>query len=78
MARFTLHARNRANEPVQLIYDNQTSELLAEDLTPWPLAYIEKSWTVGHIEAVSLTHPGRKTNPKVLKIQLGLSCNYSC
>ena len=43
MARFTLHARNRANEPVQLIYDNQTSELLAEDLTPWPLAYIEKS-----------------------------------
>ncbi len=78
MARFTLHARNRANEPVQLVYDNQTSELLAEDLTPWPLPYIEKSWTVGHIEAVSLTQPGRKTNPKVLKIQLGLSCNYSC
>ena len=78
MARFTLHAQNRANEPVKLVYDNQTSELLAEDLTPWPLPYVEKTWSSGHIEAISVYHPGRKEAPKVLKIQLGLSCNYSC
>ena len=59
MARFTFHAHNRANDPVTLVYDNQTSELLAEDLTPWPLPYVEKTWTAGHIEAISVHHPGR-------------------
>lgn len=84
MARFNLHARNRAGEAITLIYDNQTSELLASDLTPWPLPYVEKAWSAGQIEAISHIHPvseqnpGRKEQPKVLKIQLGLSCNYSC
>lgn len=78
MAKFTLLARDRANLPVTLIYDNQTSELLDGDLMPWPLPYVEKTWSVGHIEAISQTMPGRKESPKVLKIQLGLSCNYSC
>ena len=84
MARFNLHARNRAGEAITLIYDNQTSELLASDFTPWPLPYVEKAWSAGQIEAISHIHPvseqnpGRKEQPKVLKIQLGLSCNYSC
>ena len=78
MAKFTLLARDRANSPVTLTYDNQTSELLDGDLMPWPLPYVEKTWSVGHIEAISQTMPGRKESPKVLKIQLGLSCNYSC
>ena len=78
MARFHLKAHDRRGQDVSLIYDNQTSELLDSNGSPWPLPYVDKSWRVGAIDAISQSSPGAKSSPAVLKIQLGLSCNYAC
>ena len=78
MARFLLKAHDRRGQDVSLSYDNQTSELLDSDGSPWTLPYVDKSWSVGAIEAISQSSPGAKSSPAVLKIQLGLSCNYAC
>lgn len=78
MAKFLLKAHDRSGDDVSLIYDNKTSELLDSKGSPWPLSYVEKSWSTGSIEAISQSSPGVKSSPAVLKIQLGLSCNYAC
>jgi uncharacterized protein len=60
-----------------LLYDNMTSALTWEDGN---LVSPVKP-PVGHIEsaiAVSMEHPGLKSDVKTLKISLGLSCNYEC
>ena len=36
MARFHLKAHDRRGQDVSLIYDNQTSELLDSNGSPWP------------------------------------------
>lgn len=76
MTTFTLHAVNDRGEAAVLTYDNQTSVLINESTG--------RSYgmpTFGHAEkvsGVSATNPGRKTQPRVLKVSLGLMCNYEC
>lgn len=63
----------------KLVYDNMTSELFQMDGTKFTFT------TTDHVCARKPVHPtsesdpaGKSNNIRVLKIQLGLSCNYSC
>lgn len=66
--------------PVFYVYDNETSELTDEAgdaivVKPVkPATYDDDPDS----KAVSASDPGFKVTPRRLKIQLGLSCNYSC
>jgi uncharacterized protein len=62
------------------VYDNMTSEIFDEQgnlLEVKPLFKIDFS-KAKEVKAVSPSSPAGKSNIKNLKIQLGLSCNYSC
>jgi uncharacterized protein len=66
-----------------LVYRPHASELVWEDsgqpvdLRPVGMSYAPRSFTPA--EAVSPTNPGRKSRDiRVLKIQMGLKCNYAC
>lgn len=61
----------------KLLYDNSTSELFHSDGSKFEF---KKTRDITHTEfpAISEQIPGKKANIKTLKIQLGLSCNYSC
>lgn len=76
MALFNLKCVNPSTgENQTLFYDNQTSllktELGADVITTVPKSYF-------NAEATSKLTPAKKDNPKLLKISLGLSCNYEC
>lgn len=75
MARFIIHALHPDGRQVQLHYDNQVSTLTWHDGTP---AFPVRSGTFRDALVVSVDQPGRKGDVRVLKISLGLSCNYSC
>lgn len=77
MAKFTLHVL-RGNSIELLSYDNSNSELLYQDGTPVVPVELqsEKAWKP--VVPVSESAPGRKSDIKVLKVSLGLSCNYEC
>lgn len=67
-------------EDAFFVYDNQTSEIFTEQgelVTVNPLFKQDFS-NKKEFKAVSAETPGTKTKIKKLKIQLGLSCNYSC
>jgi len=75
---YVLHCRTQSGEPVRFYYNPHTSELVDErggavvPAEPPPRPYAEAT-------RVSPSQPGRKSSaPRVLKIQLGLKCNYSC
>jgi uncharacterized protein len=80
MSTFTLTCYHQElKKDVQFTYDNQTSELRTQDgslvLVP------EKRGTQDgtQVFGISKVAPGSKsTMPRVVKIQMGLSCNYSC
>lgn len=61
----------------KLTYDNETSELFHSDGSKCDF---KKTRNIDKKEvfAVSEQTPGKKSNIRTLKIQLGLSCNYSC
>ena len=63
----------------KFVYDNETSEIFDEDNNPVFMKPEEPKYK-GTWEApkVSRENPGNKKDIKTLKIQLGLSCNYSC
>ena len=82
MAKFKIFAKNRSTKEERvLFYDNMTSILSWENNDK---IYFEdakknapKTWSVADITTPE--KPLGKTNKiKTLKIQLGLSCNYSC
>lgn len=76
MAKFTIHVLKQDGASTQLQYDNQTSELLDAAGRP-----VVQTMPVGGRSAaptVSKQTPLDKGSPKVLKISLGLSCNYEC
>ena len=77
MTIFTILAHKPDGEIVQLSYDNATSDLrwFAADGPP-VVAPEEHAW--GTAIAVTPGAPGRKSDIRVLKVSLGLSCNYSC
>ena len=77
MAKFTLKCLHPlTNKQTELTYDNQTSELLFADGTPVVQSTPDFKSTKAF--ALSKDTPAGKTTPKVLKIQLGLNCNYEC
>ncbi len=78
MAKFKLHCRHPViGGPFGLLYDNQTSTLT--DLAGQPVAPVKAKDYPAFPVAVSADTPaGKSGNVKTLKIQLGLSCNYSC
>lgn len=77
---FILHCTDAAGKSVSLRYAPHSSALTNLDGTP-VLAGLqtEESRVWESVVRVSPQQPGRKTaNPSVLKIQLGLGCNYTC
>ncbi|WP_282057601.1 radical SAM/SPASM domain-containing protein [Lentibacter algarum] len=70
---FTLTLEARDGSRCDIRYNPHTSEIDGIDLGPLD----ERDWlTAPHVS--KLTPVGKSHAPKVLKIQLGLSCNYSC
>ena len=82
MAKFSIVGMNKKGQPKKFIYDNSTSELTYEDGRPVYVAPLE-TVDYGDWEAaftVSKDTPANKSSEEIsiLKIVLGLSCNYSC
>jgi uncharacterized protein len=73
--KFEIHALHPDGQSVLLHYDNQRSELTWHDGTH---VLPVQPGTFRDASVVSVNHPGRKGNVRVLKISLGLSCNYEC
>lgn len=74
----TLPCTTPNGERVELSYDPHTSELLYPDGTP-VFEYEAPATPHGSVHRISPDDPGRKSrSPDVLKIQLGLGCNYGC
>ncbi len=74
---FKIKARRDDGAEAVFIYDNIKSTLFTEngvDLVPQDVA----SHNHGQAFQATKDNPASKTSPKVLKISLGLSCNYSC
>lgn len=82
MGRFLVHGvKPDTGETARFWYDNQNSTLTTEDGTEVSLGHIpvEGYGDLPEVTPVSKDSPGVKTGAiRVLKIQLGLSCNYSC
>jgi len=76
MATFTIYARAPDGSNVQMRYDNQTSQL--SDSEGRPIGPRVSAAETSAAPAVSLETPLGKSSPRVLKISLGLSCNYEC
>lgn len=77
MAEFNLRLVNAAGTAMHIIYDNMHSTLVWLD-TGKPVIAKTSTHEWGTAVAVSATNPGTKHNVKVLKISLGLSCNFAC
>ena len=76
MAKFTIHARRPDGELLWMTYDNQTSALA--DASGQRIAALMDVAARPDAPAVSRETPLAKSSPRVLKISLGLSCNYEC
>ena len=78
MAEFRIRAINPSNgEATYLAYDNATSSLTHAD-TGAPVCEASPVAQRGPAPAVSQDSPLHKSSPRILKISLGLSCNYEC
>ncbi len=75
MTTFTIHALRQDDQKVLLHYDNQLSTLTWQDGTP---VVPVQPGTFRDATVVSVNQPGRKGQVRILKISLGLSCNYEC
>lgn len=78
---FTLHCKDAGGKSVSLRYAPHESSLTNLDGTPVLAASRQAGAPRVWEDAVRVSpeNPGRKTdNPSVLKIQLGLACNYTC
>ena len=77
MAKFIITAINPDNAQLaRFHYDNATSELTRE--SGEPVVQAVEVAERADAPAVSRLTPLGKTSPRVLKISLGLSCNYAC
>lgn len=79
MSTFLIHTLiPGGREGPTLRYDNQTS-LLTDSLTGQPVVQSFASLPSNkQVFATSKDTPARKDSPRILKISLGLSCNYEC
>jgi len=73
--KFQIHALRQDGQKVLLHYDNQLSTLTWQDGTP---VVPVQSGNFRDATVVSVNQPGRKGQVRILKISLGLSCNYEC
>lgn len=75
---FKVAALDKTGEVRTFFYDNQTSSLTNEDGTACDLSHlgVEKKALGAYTSPVEMQ--GKTTKLKRLRIQLGLSCNYSC
>jgi uncharacterized protein len=80
MSNFTLYLQDpNTKQDHKLYYDNQTSELRNESGEFVVEVDPNKFKDYKAVPTVSEQTPGGKsTLPKIVKIQMGLSCNYSC
>ena len=77
MAKFIITGINPENTQIaRFHYDNATSELTRE--SGEPVVQAVEVAERADAPAVSRQTPLGKTSPRVLKISLGLSCNYAC
>lgn len=79
MTQFRITATTEAGEEKVFLYDNMTSSLTDEFGNA--MFEADAALRVSHKAppVVSISEPGRKSSDiRTLKIQLGLSCNYSC
>jgi uncharacterized protein len=75
---FTIHAEKQTGEKKTFTYDNITNYLKSDDGTVFEFADLQKQATPV-VPRVSKNTPGKKsTHIEMIKIQLGLACNYSC
>jgi len=66
-------------QEVQFIYDNETSEVFNRKEKLVNIKPPSFKRYKGSVKTVSIDSPGNKSSViRILKIQLGLSCNYSC
>jgi uncharacterized protein len=77
MADFTLHMRDRVGDIRDIIYSNSDSTLIWQDTGKTVMANL-RSQEWGSAVAVSKDVPGSKHDITLLKISLGLACNFSC
>lgn len=79
MAEFLIATKNTRGGPdLRLRYNTDTSELFNAD-TGKPIISSQLQVRQGDAAfAVSVDTPATKESPRVLKISLGLSCNYEC
>lgn len=75
MARFVFYGICPDGARRSLCYDSSASTLTWSDGAPVVDAQPQ---TFQDASVLSLNQPGKKSNIRVLKISLGLSCNYSC
>ena len=73
--KFQIHALRPDGQKVLLHYDNQLSTLTWQDGTP---VVPVQPGSFRDATVVSVNQPGRKGQVRILKISLGLSCNYEC
>jgi len=73
--KFQIHALRQDGQKVLLHYDNQLSTLTWQDGTP---VVPVQPGSFRDATVVSVNQPGRKGQVRILKISLGLSCNYEC
>jgi len=66
------------NENIVYWYDNMTSMVFNEDGSTIEFKGEEKDYTPFPVKTSKETPAGKSKEVKVLKIQLGLSCNYEC
>lgn len=65
-------------EETSLYYDNHTSQIYDHDMKEIQFENKREVEYRGRVVPISFDNPGIKRNIKRIKIQLGLSCNYSC
>lgn len=73
--KFQIHALRQDGQKILLHYDNQLSTLTWQDGTP--MVPVQPG-SFRDATVVSVNQPGRKGQVRILKISLGLSCNYEC
>lgn len=79
MAKFIITG-HRAGERKTFLYDNLTSELRHANGLPVQVEALEprEYAPATPLAGTRPSQPSGKSSPAVLKVQLGLSCNYSC
>ena len=78
---FEIHAERNADDKAIFYYDNETNTLTNEkgDVFQYPELSAVEDPNLKEYKSFDKDHPLKKSKEiQLLKIQLGLSCNYSC